>query len=74
VQFSLGHNRVSDPHFFHADPDTGSEIFSDPEPDPRFEIFSDPDPDAGHDFFEKLVVFKRKKFKSYFGSRSKCGS
>ena len=31
-------NRVSDPHFFFADPDPGKNLHADPDPDP------DPDP------------------------------
>ena len=34
-------SRVSDPHFFFADPDPGKNFYADPDPDPV------PDPDPG---------------------------
>ena len=49
-------NRVSDPHFFFADPDPGNNFHADPAPG------ADPDPDPGGIRGRGVVVKGKMKF------------
>ncbi len=61
--------RVSDPHWFNADPDTDPDpaffLIADPDPDPAFFLIADPDPDPGFDDLEVKKIFSW-KFIFYF--------
>ena len=52
--------RVSDPHFFFADPDPGKNLHADPDPVPDTD--PDPDPDPGGIRGRGLVVKGKNDF------------